>query len=43
MHCDTKTIIESLNTAVLITDSSLKIIFANVAAEQLLGMSRTRL
>lgn len=43
MHCDTKTIIESLNTAVLITDNSLKIIFANAAAEQLLGMSRTRL
>lgn len=43
MHCDTKTIVESLNTAVLITDNSLKIAFANAAAEQLLGMSRTRL
>ena len=43
MQCDTKAIVETLNTAVLITDNALKIVFANAAAEQLLGMSRTRL
>ena len=43
MTCDTRVIVECLNTAILVSDTSLKIVFANVAAETLLGMSRSRL
>lgn len=43
MQCDEKTIIESISTALLVTDSQLKISFANSAAEQLFSMSRTKL
>lgn len=43
MQCDAKTIIESISTAILVTDSQLKIAFANTAAEQLFSMSRSKL
>lgn len=43
MQCDAKTIIESISTAILVTDSQLKIAFANSAAEQLFSTSRTKL
>lgn len=43
MQCDAKTIIESVSTALLVTDSQLKITFANTAAEQLFSMSRSKL
>lgn len=43
MQCDAKTIIESISTALLVTDSQLKVAFANTAAEQLFSMSRSKL
>ncbi len=43
MQCDAKTIIESISTAILVTDSQLKIAFANTASEQLFSMSRSKL
>lgn len=43
MQCDAKTIIESVSTAILVTDSQLKIAFANTAAEQLFSTSRSKL
>ena len=43
MQCDAKTIIESISTAILVTDSQLKVAFANTAAEQLFSMSRSKL
>ena len=43
MQCDAKTIIESISTATLVTDSQLKIAYANTAAEQLFSMSRSKI
>lgn len=43
MQCDAKTIMESVSTAILVTDSQLKIAFANTAAEQLFSTSRSKL
>lgn len=43
MQIDAKSVLESMNTAILVTNAQLKIIYANTAAEQLLSMSRTRL
>ncbi len=43
MQADAKAILESLATAVLLTDHNLKIVFANTAAEQLFSMSRSKL
>lgn len=43
MQCDSKTIIESISTAILVIDSQLKVAYANTAAEQLFSMSRTKL
>mgnify|MGYP004595857917 FL=1 len=43
MHIDTNSIVEGLYTAVLVTDPQLRIIYANPAAEQLLGMSRSKI
>ena len=43
MQCDAKTIIESISTAIFVTDSQLKISYANTAAEQLFSTSRTKL
>lgn len=40
---DKSNIVESLTTAVLITDNDFCIVYANTAAEQLCGISRTRL
>ncbi len=40
---DKANILENLTTAVMITDMNLEIIYANTAAEQLCGISRTRL
>lgn len=40
---DKSNIVESLTTAVLITDNDFSIVYANTAAEQLCGISRTRL
>ena len=43
MQCDSKTIIESISTSILVIDSQLKVAYANTAAEQLFSMSRTKL
>ena len=43
MHTEPKSIIEGLYTAILVTDSQLRIVYANPAAEQLLSMSHLRL
>ncbi len=43
MQAESKAILESLATAVLLTDHSLKIIYANSAAEQLFNVSRSKL
>jgi two-component system nitrogen regulation sensor histidine kinase GlnL len=43
MHTEPKSIIEGLYTAVLVTDSQQRIVYANPAAEQLLSMSHLRL
>lgn len=43
MQCDAKTIIESISTAILVTDSQLKVAYVNTAAEQLFSMSRTKI
>ena len=43
MQHDAKALIESLNTAVLLTDGQLRIVFANSAAQQLFLLSRSRL
>lgn len=43
MQCDAKNILESISTAILVTDSQLKIAFANTAAEQLFSISRSKL
>ena len=43
MHTEPKSIIEGLYTAVLVTDSQQRIIYANPAAEQLLSISHLRL
>lgn len=43
MQCDAKTIIESISTAILVTDSQLRIAYANTAAEQLFSMSRSKI
>lgn len=42
-NIDAKTLVDSLSTAVFLTDSNLRIVFANSAAQQLLLLSRTRL
>ena len=43
MQYDPKAIIESIATAILVTDTALRIVFANTASEQLLGMSQSKL
>lgn len=43
MQADAKAVLESLATAVLLTDHTLKIVYANSAAEQLFSMSRSKL
>lgn len=43
MQAESKAILESLATAVLLTDHRLKIVYANSAAEQLFNMSRSKL
>ena len=43
MRYNAQTIIENLGTSVLVTDNLLRITYANSAAEQLFGMSRSRL
>ena len=43
MPTDAKTILESLATAIMLTDGQYKIIYANTSAEQLFGMSRSKL
>ncbi len=43
MQADAKAILESLSTAVLLTDHNLKIVYANTAAEQLFSMSISKL
>jgi len=40
---DKENILENLTTAVMITDNKMSILYANTAAEQLCGISRTRL
>ncbi|MGN0902134.1 MAG: nitrogen regulation protein NR(II) [Succinivibrio sp.] len=40
---DKDSILENLTTAVLLTDKNFKILYANMAAEQLCGMSRNKL
>lgn len=42
MKYDTKAILESLSTAILMTNSKLRIVYANNAAEQLFGMSLSK-
>lgn len=43
MQCDSKTIIESVSTAIFVTDSQLRITYANSATEQLFSMSKSKL
>ena len=43
MNYDAKDILESINTAVLLADIQMRIVYANTAAEQLLGMSASKL
>lgn len=43
MRCEAKAIVESLNTAVLVTDEQFRIFYTNQSAEQLLGKSQSHL
>ena len=43
MQYDAQALIESLATAVLLTDSNLRIVYANSAAQQLFLLSRSKL
>ena len=43
MQYDAKTVLESLATAVILTDAQYRIVYANTAAEQLFSVSRSKL
>lgn len=43
MNYEASGILESINTAILVADVQMRIAYANTAAEQLLGMSRSKL